>query len=160
MVNIKQNKGLILQWGLSLFIVFVFVQSLFFKFGDAPETQHIFGTLNDWAANSFGIENLFLAPGIFNQYVVGSAELLASLLLLLGLFTKFKFLNPLGALVAMGVISGAIFFHLFTPLGVSVQGDGGALFGMALGIWISSAILIFKGRALLMSKLCCNKCKA
>lgn len=146
MTSVSCRVKAALPWVLSLFISFVFIQSLFFKFSDAPETQHIFNTLNQWASDSFGIEGLFIVPGIFNQYVVGSAELLASVLLLLGLFTKHKFLNPLGALVAFGVISGAIFFHLFTPLGVEVQGDGGALFGMAVGIWISSLVLIIKGR--------------
>lgn len=148
----------ITPWALSIFIAFVFVQSLFFKFTDAPETQHIFGTLDQWAADALGIEGLFLAPGIFNQYVIGSAELVASLLLLTGLFTKFKFLNPIGALMALGVISGAIFFHLFTPLGVEVQGDGGTLFFMAVGIWFASLGLVYLGRCELCSlaKKCCS----
>lgn len=153
----------VLPWVLSVFISFVFIQSLFFKFSNAPETQHIFGTLDQWATDSFGVEGLFLAPGIFNQYVVGSAELVASILLLAGLFTKFKFLNPLGALVALGVISGAIFFHLFTPLGIEVQGDGGILFFMAVGIWFSSIALIFMGRCHLcglMKKCCGESCQA
>lgn len=149
----------ILPWALSFFISFMFIQSLFFKFSDAPETQHIFGTLNQWAFSTFGIEGLFLVPGIFNQYVIGSAELVAATLLLLGLFTKYKILNPLGALVALGIISGAIFFHLFTPLGVDVQGDGGVLFGMAIGIWFSALILVARGCHQLcgLSMCCCKK---
>ena len=153
----KEKICRISTWALSIFIAFIFVQSLFFKFTDAPETQHIFGTLNQWGADALGVEGLFLAPGIFNQYVVGSAELLASVLLILGLVTRFKFLNPLGALVAFGVISGAVFFHLFTPLGIDVQGDGGALFGTAVGILFASLILIYKGRKLLCGLLC-RKC--
>ncbi len=153
----KQNLLRGLPWLLSIFIAFIFVQSLFFKFSNAPETQHIFGTLDQWAADSLGLSGLFLPPGLFNQYVVGTGELIASALLLLGLFTRFKWLNPLGALVALGVISGAIFFHLFTPLGVNVNGDGGALFGTAVGIWFSAAILTYRGRGLLcglMGKSC------
>ena len=137
----------VLPWALSLFIAFIFVQSLFFKYSNAPETQHIFGTLNQWAADSFGFDGLFLAPGIFNQYVIGTAELVASILLLAGLLTRYKILNPLGALMSLGVISGAIFFHLFTPLGIEVQGDGGALFGSAVGIWVASLILVMRGRS-------------
>ncbi len=132
----------ILPYILSIFISFIFVQSLFFKFSGAPETVHIFTTLNDWAASTFGINGLFLAPGLFSAYVIGSAELVAASLLLIGLFTRYKILNPLGALMSMGVMSGAIFFHLFTPLGIDVQGDGGALFFMAVGVWISSCILV------------------
>ena len=43
---------------LVLFIAFVFVQSLFFKFTDSPETQYIFGTLDAWAG---GLERYRLA---------------------------------------------------------------------------------------------------
>ena len=145
MNKIIRKKALIVKGILSLFISFVFIQSLFFKFTNAPETQHIFGTLNDWSASLIGVENLFLLPGVFNQYVIGMVELIAATLLLLGFFTKAKILNPLGALLALAVISGAIFFHLFTPLGIEVQGDGGALFAMAVGVWVSSLILIVKG---------------
>lgn len=142
----KEKVGKYLPYILSIFISFIFIQSTFFKFSGAPETVHIFTTLETWASSTFGIDGLFLAPGIFNAYVIGSAELAASALLLAGLFTPMKILNPLGALMAMGVISGAIFFHLFTPLGIDVQGDGGALFGMAVGIWIASAILVLKNK--------------
>ena len=164
MTSVLEKIKQALPWILSLFIVFVFVQSLFFKFTNAPETRHIFGTLDQWAADSLGLEGLFLVPGIFNQYVVGSAELVASVLILAGLLTKYKPLNPLGALVALGVISGAIFFHLFTPLGVEVQGDGGALFSTAVGIWFAALILIIRGRSHLcgLLSICCHKgsCKS
>lgn len=128
---------------LIIFIAFVFIQSLIFKFSGAPETVHIFTTLNDWASATFGLEGLFLPPGIFNAYVIGSAELVASILLLIGLFTSRKVLIPLGALLSFGIISGAITFHLFTPLGINVEGDGGTLFYMACGVWASSTALLF-----------------
>ena len=140
------------------YIAFVFVQSLFFKFTGSPETEHIFGTLDIWAENTFGIEGLFLAPGIFNAYVIGSAELVASILLLAGIITSRKILVPLGALMAMGIISGAIIFHLFTPLGIEVLGDGGTLFFMACGIWVSALTLIIMHKKLLPD-LFCDHCK-
>ena len=136
-----KNKQTIIKGVLSVFISFVFVQSLFFKFTGSPETDHIFGTLNDWAAG-LGFDGLFVVPGIFNAYVIGSAELVASILLLIGLFMGKKLLTVMGAAMALGIISGAIFFHLFTPLGVVVLDDSGTLFGMAVGIWISSLILL------------------
>ncbi len=135
------TKRKIIKGILSLFISFIFIQSLFFKFTGSPETDHIFGTLDAWGA-SLGFPGLFLPPGIFNAYVIGSAELIASLILLAGLFMGRALLTSLGAIMAMGIISGAIFFHLFTPLGIVVLDDGGTLFGMAVGIWVSSAILI------------------
>ncbi len=142
---------------LILFIAFVFVQSLFFKFTNSPETQYIFGTLNAWG-NGLGLPNVFAPSGIASQYVVGSAELVASALLLASLAPGLRQLRPIGALIGLGVISGAIFFHLFTPLGVSVPNadgtqDGGLLFGMACGVWLSAATLLWIDRARLLSLL-------
>ncbi|MEO1082277.1 MAG: DoxX family membrane protein [Pseudomonadota bacterium] len=134
-----------IQIALTIYISFVFIQSLFFKFSNSPETQHIFSTLDAWAADSFGASGLFLPPGPFNAYVIGSAELVASLMLLIGLAVRFLWVNTLGALLALGIISGAIVFHLFTPLGVDVQGDGGLLFGMAVGVWFAALTLIAMG---------------
>lgn len=138
---------------LSLFIAVIFIQSLFFKFSNSPETQYIFGTLDAWGA-SLGFAGLFAPQGIFSQYVVGSAELLASLLLLAGLLTQRPALQASGALLAFGVISGAIFFHLFTPLGIEVRNtdgslDGGELFALACGVCLSAlGILVVLARSL------------
>jgi hypothetical protein len=131
---------------LILFIAFVFIQSLFFKFTNSPETQHIFGTLDLWAG-TFGLAGLFAPDGIASQYVVGTAELIASALLLGSLVPAWRGLRPIGAAMALGVISGAIFFHLFTPLGVSVPNadgtmDGGLLFALACGVWLAAASLL------------------
>ena len=132
---------------LTLYIAFVFIQSLFFKFSSSPETQYIFGTLEVWGA-SRGLPGLFAPSGIFSQYVVGTGELIASALLLAGLSQRLRILRPVGALMAIGVISGAIFFHLFTPLGVSVLNtdgthDGGELFALACGVWVAAALLLW-----------------
>lgn len=135
-----------------LFICFVFIQSLFFKFTRHPETINIFeAKLEPWAAG-LGFPGLFVPGGIFSAYVIGSAELVASTLLLFGTFVAGRRLfQGLGALMALGVISGAIFFHLFTPLGIEVinadgSPDGGELFTMACLVWVSSVIVIVARR--------------
>src|SRR3546814_12302869 len=70
-----------LHFALALYISFVFVQSLFFKFANSPETVYIFQTkLDPWAA-SLGFPGLFAPGGIFSAHVIGSFELIASLLL-------------------------------------------------------------------------------
>lgn len=140
---------------LILFISFVFVQSLFFKFTDSAETQYIFGTLNAWAIG-LGLPEIFAPNGIASQYVVGTAELIASIALLASLMPRFRAIRPAGALLALGVISGAIFFHLFTPLGVAVidadgASDGGLLFAMACGVWAAAATLLWLDRDLIRS---------
>ncbi len=135
---------------LTLWVAFVFVQSLFFKFTNSPETQYIFSALDGWAAG-LGFPGLFAPGGIFSQYVIGTAELVASILLLTSLSLRFRWLRPVGALMGLGVISGAILFHLFTPLGVAVvnadgSSDGGLLFGMAVSVWLSCAALLWLSR--------------
>ena len=124
---------------LSGWIAFVFIQSLFFKFSGSHETQHIFGTLGDW----LGIP-LF---GEYGGYVIGIIELIASILL----FTRWW---AWGALLAFEIISAAVLFHLFTPLGIvmpafdeagnQVGNDGGTLFIMACITMVCSMIIVVK----------------
>jgi len=118
---------------LSAYIAFVFVQSLFFKFTGSVESIFIFSTLRDWS----GI-GLF-EP--FGRFFIGASELVASILLFVPRTRIF------GAGMALGIISGAIVFHLFTPLGVEIMGDGGLLFTLACGVWIASAVILWLERA-------------
>lgn len=132
-------------WALSLFPAIIFLDSLRFKFTNHPNTQEIFGRLDGWAA-SLGAEGLFAETGLFSQYVIGSAELVASALLVLGLL-GFKRLGVLGPAIGIAVMTGAISFHLFTPLGVDPNNDGGGLFMAACATWVCCAILLFLRRS-------------
>ena len=142
------------HWLLTLFVALVFIQSLFFKFTGSPETVYIFqGKLDPWAA-SLGFAGVFAPGGIFSAKVVGSFELIASLLLLAGAaLSGQRAVQVLGAAMGLGVISGAIFFHLFTPLGVAVvntdgSSDGGQLFLLACGVWLCCAALLWIRRGI------------
>ena len=115
-------------WGLSAYIAIVFVQSLFFKFTGSVESIFIFSTLRAWS----GID-LFEPAG---RWIIGICELIASVLLFLPRSRIF------GAAMAIGIMTGAISFHLFTPLGVEILGDGGELFILACGVWISGWIIL------------------
>ena len=135
-----------LQWPFIGFIVFVFIQSLFFKFSGSEETVIIFTTIGAWLQSiglSAHLSNAFAAHG---GLLVGVTELIASLLII------FSATRLYGALLSLGVISGAIFFHLFTPLGVNRiideagNTDGGLLFYMACGVWLSAAIVLYLNR--------------
>src|ERR1051326_3370980 len=86
-------------WVLSAYIALVFVQSLFFKFTASAESVYIFSTLREWS----GI-NLFEPAG---RWIIGIAELIASVLLFIPRLRIF------GAALATGIMTGAIFFHLF-----------------------------------------------
>ncbi|MFL0809708.1 MAG: DoxX family protein [Agarilytica sp.] len=127
------------RWIAAGWIAFVFIQSLFFKFAGAPETQHIFGTLGDF----FGLPWFASIGG----YLIGGIELVAAIML----FTK---IWPWGALLAFEIMSGAIVFHLFTPLGIVMPAfdevgavigdDGGTLFVMACFTWACAVALVVK----------------
>jgi len=126
---------------ISVFAAAVFLDSLRYKFTDHPKTQEIFGRLDGWAA-SLGLPGLFGHTGLFSQYVIGSAELVASTLLIVGLLPRFTRLNALGAAVGFAVMTGAVNFHLWTPLGIDPNNDGGGLFAAAVTIWFSSLALL------------------
>ncbi len=128
-MTVKQVSVLVL----SLYIAFVFVQSLFFKFTGSPESIYIFSTLRDWSGIAI------FEP--FGRWLIGTSELVASILLFI------PRLRIWGAGMALAIISGAIVFHLFTPLGIEIMGDGGLLFALACGVWISSAIILFLSRS-------------
>jgi hypothetical protein len=123
---------------LCVFIAFVFLQSLPFKFSNSLETQHIFTTLGEWSGLTWF--------GVYGGYLIGAAELITAILLFTGL-------RSLAAVMAMGIMSGAIIFHLFTPLGIimplfdaatgaQIGDDGGVLFMMACATWVCAGILI------------------
>jgi hypothetical protein len=135
--------------GLTLFASAIFLDSLRFKFTDHVNTQEIFGALDSWAA-SFGAPGLFSHTGLFSQYVIGSAEFIASALLLIGLTMRFRPLSVLGALLGLAVMTGAISFHLFTPLGIDPNHNGGALFAAACGVWLSMVLLLILRRRVLV----------
>ncbi|MCA8892478.1 MAG: DoxX family protein [Hyphomonas sp.] len=130
----------------------VFLDSLRFKYTNAIETQVIFGRLDAWAG-SLGAPGLFAQAGLFSQYVIGTAELLAATLLLLGLFPALRRLQTLGALIAVAVMTGAVNFHLWTPLGIDPNNDGGGLFVMAVTVWLSSIVMLIARRKTLLTIL-------
>ncbi len=134
MTYIKSHWQLILK----IWIAFVFVQSLFFKFTGAPESIWIFQTLEDWS----GIA-LFEPLG---RYAVGAAELIASILIFVPGMTA------LAAVLGVCIMTGAIFFHTLGPLGISVFDDGGTLFYMACTVWLAAVVLLLKNKDQLSRK--------
>lgn len=109
----------IIYWILRLIAVVILLQTLFFKFTGAPESVYIFSTL--------GMEP-------YGRIGTGMLELVASLLLLFPKTTIF------GAVLGLGLMGGALFFHL-TSLGIVVQDDGGLLFTYAILVFVSCFIL-------------------
>ncbi len=112
---------------MALFMSGVFLDSLRYKFTDHIKTQEIFGRLDGWAG-SVGAPGIFQHTGLFSQYVIGSAELVASVFLLVGILPRLRHLQALGALIGLAIMAGAVSFHLFTPLGIDPNNDGAGLF--------------------------------
>jgi len=136
----------------AVFSSVIFLDSLRYKFTNHANTQEIFGRLNEWAG-SLGAPGLFGHTGLFSQYVIGSAELVASLCLLIGTMPRFTRLQGFGALLGLAVMTGAISFHLFTPLGIDPTGDGPLLFIMACLVWLCCAGLVVMRRDQITSSL-------
>ncbi len=147
-----------IQVGMIGFICFVFIQSLIFKYWNSPETIYIFQEkLNPWAYGLTGF-NLFAQNGIFSQYVIGTGELITSALLLVSLLPAMVWIRTLGGLGVMALMGGAVSFHLFTPLGVSVRNedgtyDGGVLFFMACLNLLFGIYLVYRNHQQLRSKI-------
>jgi uncharacterized membrane protein YphA (DoxX/SURF4 family) len=72
---------------------------------------------------------------------VASVEITAAVLVLI------PYTRMWGAALASGVMSGAIFFHLVSPLGIDPYNDGGALFKEACAVWLSAAFILSSYRA-------------
>ncbi len=118
-------------WLVRIGVVIILFQTLYFKFTGAPESLFIFEKTGTGDVGRIGS---------------GVVELIAGILLLIPRTAW------LGALLALGVISGAIFFHL-TSLGIEVQGDGGTLFYLALAVFAGSAVTLWMERKQMMSAI-------
>lgn len=110
------TKQKIASWQVRLTAAIILLQTLFFKFTGAPESVYIF--------TKIGLEP-------WGRYGSGVVELIAAILLLSSCHCW------LGALLALGVMGGAIMSHM-TKLGIVVQNDGGLLFALAITVAVCS----------------------
>jgi hypothetical protein len=117
------GKGLmILSWTLRGIAAVILLQTLFFKFTAARESVYIFSTLG-------------LEP--WGRIGTGVVELIAAILLIAPPTVAY------GAILSLGVISGAIFSHL-TRLGITLPAvdDHGELFALAVTVFVCSAAVL------------------
>jgi DoxX-like family len=111
-------------WTFQLLAAVILGQTLFFRFTGAPESKFIFSTL--------GVEP-------WGRLATGGLEAIAVVLLL------HRRLAVYGAVLALGLMTGAIFSHL-TRLGLIVRDDGGLLFSLAVTVWGSSLVILWLRR--------------
>ncbi|HEX4375288.1 MAG TPA: DoxX family protein [Puia sp.] len=132
-MTLKQKT--ILIWILKLIAAIIMLQTLFFKFTASEESVYIFSKL--------GIEP-------WGRIGSGIVELVAAILILIPRTTV------IGALLGLGVMSGALFSHL-TKLGIVVMDDHGQLFIYALLVFVSCLILLYLYRQQLLSLVTAKK---
>ena len=118
------RNELILSWILQVVVAAILFQTLFFKFSGAEESVYIFSTL--------GVEP-------WGRIASGLIELAAVVLILCPPTVV------IGAVVALGVMAGALASH--AVLGLSVKNDGGLLFGLAVTVFAASAAIVYLRRA-------------
>lgn len=116
------HKSLILV--LRIVVAIILIQTLRFKFTAHPDSVYIF--------TKVGLEPI-------GRIGIGVLELIAATLLLI---TKTIWA---GALLTIGLLSGAIMMHL-TQLGIEINNDGGVLFYMAVSTLMLSLIILWNQR--------------
>jgi uncharacterized membrane protein YphA (DoxX/SURF4 family) len=118
----------LVPWALALYIAYIFLWYLQFKFTGGEGSVWLFTILTDWLG-LHGYEKVM-------RIGTGSAELLASVLLLI------PATQVLGAALASGIMAGAIFFHLVSPLGIDPYQDGGELFKEAVTVFVFGLVIL------------------
>ena len=120
---------LILYWIARLVAAVILLQTLFFKFTASEESVYIF--------TSVGMEP-------WGRIGVGIMELIAGILLVVPATAW------IGAIVALGLMLGAIGMHL-TILGIEVKGDGGYLFALAVVVALCSIYVLARNTGNIIS---------
>ena len=123
----------VLPWLLSVWIAYIFVWYLQYKFTGADGSVWLFTVLTDWLG-FHGHEKIM-------RIGTGTAELIASVLLFI------PGTQVLGAALSLGIMSGAIFFHVVSPLGIDPYGDGAVLFKEACAVWVAALAILWLRRA-------------
>ncbi|MEM7790134.1 MAG: DoxX family protein [Verrucomicrobiota bacterium] len=111
------NKQTI-SWISQILIAIIMGQTLFFKFTDAEETVELFKLLD---------------LGALAYKAIGVLELIACILLLVRPTIVY------GALLSLGLMSGAIFAHLTT---IGFSGPNGSLGLLAILAWALSIVVL------------------
>ena len=125
------NRERVLYWltgPAALWIAYIFLWYEQYKLTGHPGSVWLFQTLADWLFIG-GYEKPF-------RLSVAIAEIVASVLVVIPRTRMW------GAALSFGIISGAIFFHVFSPVGIDPFDDGAQLFKEAVAVWFASAFIL------------------
>jgi len=122
-----EHKYRVIDILLRIVTAVILIQTLHFKFSGHPEAIHVFSTI--------GMEP-------WGRYGIGVIEFIAGILFFIPNLWK------IATIITFGLMTVAIWFHLFTPLGIVIKydgnNDGGQLFGMAVTAFVFSFYLLFR----------------
>jgi hypothetical protein len=127
----------IIRWAGASYVAFILLWYEQYKLFGAQGSVDLFTTLTDWLG-FHGHEKIM-------RIGVGSCEIIAALFILI------PSVQGLGAIGAIMLMTGAMFFHLATPLGTDPYGDGGILFKEACSVWLTAWVVLVWQHAQLAS---------
>lgn len=119
----------IIDWSFRLIIAIILLQTLYFKFTGHEESVALFSKL--------GVEP-------WGRIGTGVLELITGLLIL------FPPTAVIGALLSVGLMTGAVASHLLV-IGIESAGDGGQLFMLAIVVLALSLAVLYLRKANLMA---------
>ena len=118
----------LLTWPAALFVAGILLWYEQYKLTGNPGSVFLFTVLSDWLFLD-GHEKAF-------RLFVATMEIVASVLIVI------PYTRMVGAAFALGIMSGALFFHLVSPLGIDPYKDGGTLFKEACAVWLCAAFVL------------------
>lgn len=121
-----------LTWPAAIWIAYEFIRYQQFKLTGHEGSVYLFTILTDWLG--FSGHEMVMRLG------VAIMELIAAALVII------PATRMLGAGLAFGIMTGAIFFHTVSPLGIDPYGDGGGLFKEAVFTWVMALFILWVKR--------------
>jgi len=120
-------------WLAAGWIAWEFGHYLQYKLPGHPGSVGLFTILSDWLGTPGGEKPFRLFVAILEIFCA--------------VFVLIPRTRMVGAALSLGTMSGAIFFHVVSPLGIDPYGDGGTLFKEAVFTWFMALFVLFAHRA-------------
>ena len=121
-----------LAWPAAIWIAYELTWYQQFKLTGHEGSVSLFTIISDWLGTPGGEKPFRLFVAIL--------EIFCAVLVLI------PRTRMIGAALSLGTMSGAIFFHTVSPLGIDPYGDGGGLFKEAVFTWVMAAFVLFAHR--------------
>jgi uncharacterized membrane protein YphA (DoxX/SURF4 family) len=123
----------LLAWPAAIWIAYELTWYQQFKLTGNEGSVHLFTILSDWLGTPGGEKPFRLFVAILEIFCA--------------VFVLIPRTRMWGAALSLGTMSGAIFFHTVSPLGIDPYGDGGGLFKEAVFTWFMALFVLFAHRA-------------